>query len=221
MAIVVGGIRVQAVFQGVSGLPEDRYVNTWHFADTGGGPTVDADFDAAIAKLEEFYMVNNPITGSKVWNLLAGANFDQTGSQWRCYNLEQDIPRTPYIVSMATFPADAASAALPSEVAMCLSYRGLVSTPSTRGRLFIGPLNASVVTTGSAPAIVDVNARNTLVQAAERLRTSAGGPIWSILGGNGAGGQQMVTIAGGWVDDAFDTQRRRGEVATTRTTWGV
>jgi hypothetical protein len=221
MAIVPGAIRVQAVFQGVSALPEDRYVNTWHFADTGGGPTVEADLQAAIDKLQTFYFANEPTTGTTVIRYMARTNFNQALSHFRAYDLSLPEPREPLMEVMDTFGASGPYTPLPSEVAACLSFHGVTNTPSTRGRIYLGPLNIGTIETGSSPAIIDPMFITTFTKSAERLRATAGGPIWSILTNPGGAGPNMVTVLGGWVDNAFDTQRRRGEDATERFPWGL
>lgn len=124
-------------------------------------------------------------------------------------------------------------APLPSEVALCGTYHaalggtveeqvigGVTTRPRARkrGRLYIGPLVqpavGAIVNGEVRPA---VNLQEDIEYACEQL--VAGGPSDWVVWSRAAGLTYIIT--GGWVDDAFDTQRRRGGAATNRTAWGT
>lgn len=121
---------------------------------------------------------------------------------------------------------------LPSEVAAVVSYHsdylglpehgiGLTRPKARRrGRIYVGPLNSSAVET-------DVNGRvhlssafiPTLAASAATLAGHQTAPVnWMQWSRTNA---QCNQVIGGHVDDAFDTQRRRGEDSQTRTLWGT
>lgn len=117
----------------------------------------------------------------------------------------------------------------PEEVALCSSYGGghdvageLSTLPvaSRYGRIYLGPLNIDCLyATGDGysipkPSLItDLQlASATLVEAA--AFSSMQWVIWSV--------KHLVgtLIEQGWVDNAWDTQRRRGTAPTARQRWG-
>jgi len=217
--VLPGGIRVLSILQGTSGLPEDRYINTWAFssdvAETEAGQL------AAIAKVGNFFQ-NIQSNGASVMELITAQTIDETACELRAYWMGQPPPRDPVIVAWSglTFGA---SAPLPSEVALCASFYAGSNRPRNRGRVFIGPLASAISTTGAGrgahPSTV---ARATLALASEQLAEDVTGPRWCVLGTATAGpAKELKVVTGGWVDDAFDTQRRRGEGAQNRTNWEI
>jgi hypothetical protein len=89
-----------------------------------------------------------------------------------------------------------------------------------RGRVYIGPLSASGCISQEATTLrpfVSDNLRNTLIDAGRRLANFAGLPAtWVVWSRKAAAVHNVVALS---VDDAFDTQRRRGERPNVRTTW--
>lgn len=127
----------------------------------------------------------------------------------------------------AVLPA-ASGANLPSELAVCLSFNhdygtdvefGPGSRPRARdrGRIFIGPLLQLAMdndTTTRRPKVTAA-CMTDLTKAATALKASVD-PGWCVWSRRNAIAR---TVTAGWVDDAFDIQRRRGELAGTRTTF--
>jgi hypothetical protein len=218
--LVPGGIRVQAVLQGDSALPEDRYVSTFHFADTGGGPTVEADLTAAILKVTDFYMTAHA-TSSAIMDWIAQTVLNGSLCEFRAYDLSVGEPREPVIVPWGGI-FDQGGTPLPSELAVCCSFYSLINAPSSRGRVYVGPFtSAALATDTSGPAKVKVAVRSAINDAARAMALDATGPIWSILTHPGGGLPVLKTVTNGWCDDAWDIQRRRGEAATIRDVWTV
>lgn len=116
----------------------------------------------------------------------------------------------------------------PAQVALVLSFHadlsGLVEESGAtrprarrRGRVYIGPLdnlnaNAQAV---DGPVIPSDNLINTLASAASDL-LAASGVIWSVWSRANAA---VYEVVGGWVDNRFDTQRKRLTSPTIRTSW--
>lgn len=151
---------------------------------------------------------------------------------------------SPVQAGTGSLSVAAGGTALPDEVACVISLRGStwaaqpverpdgsdhdekVDRPRQRhsGRLFVGPLAANSIDSTSGIARPSTAFRTCLLDAAERLHDDvfadqpAGGAlattwcVWSRKDG------AMYPITDAQVDDAFDTQRRRGVAATIRTT---
>lgn len=205
----------QVIFSGMSGQPEDVFTNTFYFHNNNFGGTHDSVADQLRDDLSEFYTVNatNVTGGVSIVSRLAGAVLN-TSAEVRVYDLGQAAPRYPKI---RTFPlTGAAATALPSEVAACLSYVGGQNQPRYRGRIYLGPLATA------AGSVVD--GRQSLssgfiigaLGAAYRLMQKPSFE-WCVYSPTD---NAMRVITGAWMDDAFDTQRRRGEKAQSRQTIG-
>lgn len=211
----MANIRAQVVIPYLSGLPEDVAVNTFHFI--GDGPT---QYDDVAAALVQFYntVPPAPATGAVAAFLSNALSRVALACQIKLYALEAPTPRVPTIVPW-TLGASASSAAkeLPAEVALCTSIHGTPKTPRTRGRLYIGPFSDIVLQDVAADqrSTPSQALRDSLRGASLRLAGPAS-PRWAIWSPTDGA---MVPVDGGWVDDAWDTQRRRGQEAESRLVW--
>ena len=208
-------VRCQARLQGDTGVPEDVFVNTWHVA-TGSASldeTMAVDLSAAFS---EFYLTSIPALSQALKVYLSPAI---AGLEFRFYDLADAEPRVP-IIKTPTFGTPSDKNPLPTEVAVCLSLTGDPPvTPRKRGRVYIGPLNTDAAASGqTSDARVDTGLRNLLAQLANRLVESLAPNTLVIL--SRASGLQ-IPVTGGWIDNAFDIQRRRGMDANARTTWAA
>jgi hypothetical protein len=205
-------VRVMFVGHGPSNLPEDRVINVFHFTHLSDYATAQPLCETAVAT---FYNgtsgQTNPISAYL-------SPWVQRDAEMRSYDLEQPEPRVPTVTPL-TLSAVLNSQGGPEEACCCLSYHGAPPlTPRNRGRIYIGPLctNAITMATATSPTrpanalIADlVAAGNTLSDntvldwVIRSLRPSL----------------NYAVIFGGWVDNALDTQRRRGPDATARSTW--
>ena len=211
--------RTMAILQGKSNLPEDRFVNTWHF-DTGNPGITPAAFYASVNEnLHSFYEDPVEVGGFSVSDFLPSDVINST-IQFRHYDLSENEPREPEIYDGVILPS--AVAPLPTEVAVCLSFFGTRNIPRQRGRVFIGPLsqNAGTVGAGGAGLRVADALANTLIAAAARLDAdlAATGVQWVVWSRTSI---DAHPVTGGWVDNAFDTQRRRGTQPTGRAMFGT
>jgi hypothetical protein len=132
----------------------------------------------------------------------------------------------------------------PSEVALCLSYFSLSNSARHRGRVYIGPF--SVVAEGpGSPGIANPDLMTAMQMAGEFLADATTTPGTAGLTAVSPAGAVPAGIAGvnwmlrsnvgtgtkaapaptweqvthGWVDNEWDTQRRRRVVATARVTF--
>lgn len=199
-----------------SGLPEDRSVNTWHFEATNPLPT---DLQNMQDMLEDFYTVV-PAGGSTF--IMSYMSLLLTG---RCdvniYDLSAPSPRVPVHTGFFTQSVD--STALPSECALVLSIEGAVSSGQIaarrRNRKYIGPLGQDALNPATGrPSATFVS---DLARAAKAFLIASGNSLTVDWVGYSETNADEFDIIGGWVDNAFDTQRRRGEAASSRTTWST
>lgn len=215
--VLANAMRVMAIFPHQSSLPEDRMVNTFAalYEPTNYPTFRDAFLDVAGA-LDDFYNVAHG--SNSIMTFLSPELADPV--QFKGYDLSVAPPRFPEDVN-ATFNILAGGTALPSEVALCLSLVASQNSPRNRGRIYLGPLgdevaadNANDSRVPSATAVSDLAAAGDFLASFD---LSTDGFTFCILSQRDA---QMKPITGGWVDNAFDTQRRRGVAATNRTTFG-
>ena len=205
-------------------IPADIVMNTWHFMTVGlASPSSVAD--SAAAQLETWY---GDVDTFLAQYLAASAQID-------VYDLQDAEPRVPILTTNFTITTGS-GVGLPAEVAICVSYRGqLISGTNParrRGRIYLGPLDADVLQTGSNDCTITDSVRNALVTTCENLitsgqtedarwvvfsPTSAGGPPWTESVVENA----SVDVSAGWIDNAFDTVRSRGSDPTIRTLFEV
>lgn len=200
-------IKAIARLQMDSGIPEDAVVNTWHADCTLLADGQDEFADA----LATFY--------EDIKSLLS-ANVALTGHSLTLYNMLDPEPRAPILTQAFTFSATGSQAMVP-ELAVCLSFQGEresgVSQARRRGRVYIGPLGNSV--TSTTDPTVATSVINGIKAAGDQLLTTSNGSVnwtWCVYS---QADDALVDVTNGWVDNAFDIQRRRGLTATVRSTF--
>lgn len=211
-------VLVQVVLASTSHLPADVSVNTWHFEVQDSIP--DGDLQIVKDRLLAFYsyLGANDILSKKV---------DAQTSRIKMYALADPKPRVPRHDSAFIYTQPGGES-LPTEVALCLSFRGAVASGEKaarrRNRVFIGPLSVGTqdTTDGSKPKNATCDAIRSRAQLLMNLNptSSVKWDVWSPTidktvvpnGGDFAG----TPVVAGWVDNAYDTQRRRGQKATVR-----
>lgn len=208
-------IRVLTVMQGTSGLPEDRYINTWHFFTLGPFSTHVIDCFSVINR----FWSADPTVGDPLGAYVSPVV--SRSAEMRAYNLSDPEPRVPTIEPL-TFPSANDSNGLPEEVAAVISFHGDPPvTARRRGRLYIGPLTRNTITSGSTSTYSAFNATFTgvILNAADNAldESQTEGAGWSIRSVTPS--ENFVPVVGGWFDNAIDIQRRRGAAATVRSTW--
>lgn len=212
-------LRAIASLGKLSGLDEDRIVNTFHFA-TVAEPDV-AEATALVPILQTFYQAIDDYF-SEVIDNTAGAHTLQF------YNVtssgpgpDDDVTGSPILSSTFTTPTDAgANLSMPDEVAVCLSMNGVLTdipeevgatrpAARRRGRIYIGPLAVTARTLVAnesrvAPAFVTV-----LLNAAEAMYDAAvaAGATPAVYSRQDNLAYPIQRYS---VDNAFDTVRSRG-----------
>lgn len=216
-------IQVQARLPYMTGLPRDLTVNTFNFvaADEGGGPELLAD----LGNLVKAFYNDAPGADHSIAYYLSGV-INRAACKNVFYNVNLASGEIGEPIAEQTFSlAGAASGAtpLPLEVAVCTSYKasdGSIPLARRRGRVYLGPLNTTVLNiSGDYPAPSSAFV-NQVVWASKQLATAseALGAPWAVWSRAQAG---AYGIDSGWVDNEFDTQRRRGVEATSRGTWTI
>ena len=201
-----------AIRQGLSGQPDDVFVNNFTFLADDNKVTAADDIAAALI---DFYDVTGP---TQPLNAYRGVTVEDLMT-FKIYKLTDAKPREPLVRTHTTTVVRANSGLWPEESAVCLSFSAAPPhTPRRRGRVYLGPLNPACGTQEATTKICRVSdaAQQNIAAAAVRLanHVDAG---WLIHSTIGAG--TFAAVETGWVDNAFDTQRRRGPKASTRFTW--
>jgi len=133
-------------------------------------------------------------------------------------------PLYPWYESAWSLASAPSGTPLPPEVALCLSFQGERLSGQEqrrrRGRVYFGPLGNAVVSTNARPAAGFVQDLEdfAIELASELAGLTQPGVLWSVWSTTDT---ESVAITDGWVDDEFDTQRRRGRAYTTRNTWAI
>lgn len=204
-----GVFRFDVLIPSDTGLPSDTMVNTWHFEETGAPY---GNYDNVRDMLADFYnLMDGYMAGALIQNDLTV----------KAYDLAQPEPRVPVYEGVIEI-TPAAGVPLPSEVALVLSiradYESGTSSARRRNRKYIGPIVGAQNAGNGRPTTTLVNG---LCGAASDMLAAAQASVsWTWVVYSPTDGEAHPVI-GGWVDDSWDTQRRRGLDPTSRTTWNV
>jgi hypothetical protein len=206
-------IRVQCTLKATSGLVKDDVVNAWHTAGAKGDPADDNDVAQLFA---DFY---------NAWGgAIANSVRRELGLEVSMYNLADAEPRAPFFLNFYDIPNADSGSDLPREVALCTSIRGELVSGSNparrRGRAYLGPFISSANSGTGRPdsGLVDDVTTATGVLAEQLLALEDGIRqlvVWSRRS------NQAVHVVAGWVDNAWDTQRRRGLDPLAREQWSI
>lgn len=210
--VIANTVRVNAVLQNANGLAEDRYISSFVFTGVGSSSaTAAAVVPLVVAFVQE----------TAVW---LGPQCSRAANASRAiwYDLGEAPTRTPHESSFTLSAAGGGAGSttpLPAEVACVISLRSTENSARARGRLYVGPLHSLCADTGTAGDSRPIlGFRTALKGAAERLADGAvtAGCSWQILSRADGDTKEIV---GGFIDDAWDTQRRRGISPTSRMGW--
>lgn len=222
-----------------SGLPADSVVNTWAFRHLDDALLL-TDTTAIDSRLSAFYSAIGAHFSSQC---------DLSAVRLKIYDYTDPFPRVPvYDEVMTVTGAHGANMDFPPEVAVCLSFRAAIASGTNmarnRGRVYLGPLQSTSTTDYQAVLTTTVDAI-ALAAKTEILDenddtewciysyyTHHNIPVGSKPGdGNGPGldgsypeseillADSFQLVSALWVDNAWDTQRRRGTKATYRKTY--
>lgn len=199
-------------FQGISLLPRDTMVNTWYFEGSG------TDTDNVEDMLMDFYDKAPAGGGAQI-----SGNFSTQSITdlvvIRSYNLSEPKPRAPHSTATRSLANLGTGECLPNEVSLVMSYRAEyesgVRAARRRGRIYLPPMIEAANTLGRpSGSILNLVGR----AARDLLAASNASASWEWVQYSETTGESHEVVAG-WVDNAWDTQRRRGVDPTTRTPW--
>lgn len=202
--------RTQVALQMTSALPTDTVTNTWHWQCLGPDPLT--GLNGAIVSLMGFYAAIQDLYSSDV---------DGAAVLMTTYDLADPEPRVPVRIDPFAFTPGTGKT-LASELALCLSFNAVYTSGEPRarrrGRVYIGPLDESVSDAqGRRPS---PTACTLLADAGEALLTdsdaAAGDWQWCVYS---VSDDAMYPVTAGWVDNAYDVQRRRGIDPSARYTF--
>lgn len=204
----MANLRAQVTLRTTDDVPANFITNSWAF--TGTSPV--NDVDDITAALDAFYTSFINFHGAKP---IAG-----TGHSVKYYDLPGVRPNYPQWVDTFDTGASSSTEQLPSECAIVMSFQGL-KIPGEyqrrrRGRIYLGTCRASDSVDGrpKAALLTDVASyASTFMAAIDAISTDTAWAVWSSTSSEG------VAVDNGWVDNAWDTQRRRGIQSTSRTTF--
>jgi hypothetical protein len=220
--------KATSIFHYESNLPGDEAQNTFWLEDTYVAPVMDPfHMTYVINAVIDFYNVNHGPEVRSVGEYLADFVVRATPQ----LRVVQVNPVTglevgePYLHewSLSGVPIQTEVPQMPAETALCLSFGGQGALPEARrkGRIYIGPLSGVAI--GSEGEGRYSRPHPVLIQtvrlAAQELLNAEPGPdslSWVVYS-RAAGA--TTDVQGGWIDNEWDTQRRRGRDATVRTPW--
>lgn len=218
----------------LSGIPHDNVVNHFNFRTATAGAPVTAELDAILAALTTFYNTGAGSPSHAICNMLSTALSRSSGQVVvRHYNITGHLDGSAHGAPVRTDTFTLGSAIgtgsnFPSEMAVCLTFHTAYLTDPEfgpggsrprardRGRVYLGPLRDTIklVASDGEPRL-DPDWAQAVGAAGARLVADADTQwvVWS------RANVITNTVTVGWVDNAFDVQRRRGPDPTSRTTW--
>lgn len=218
-----GPSRVIVTLPAASGVGRDAVVTDFTFSSAT--PNV-------LTALAAFYNTTHPTWATAVSGYLSPTLSRATGAGvFHVYDLSVPLtsggPAGPPIQTATWTLGGGGGTPLPSELAVVLSYHAAdTSIPEHapgarprsryRGRCYIGPLTTTALNqdaTSHRPTVLQA-VRETITASAVALLAAE--PTWSVWSRKD---KMQRTVVGGWVDDAWDVQRRRGEDPVVRTNW--
>lgn len=218
-------IRVMVTIPTLDGIGKNAVKMDFNFDD---------DVFDVMASVLAFFNNTAPTATSPVCNYLSQFLSRATNAcTLQKYDLRAPLAGTgvsgPPLLTQAWTLGSGLANGLPQEVAVALSYHATYSSipehgPGTRpksryrGRVYVGPLctNASSQDATTHRVKVSTTFSADLTKAAAKLLADQ--PAWGVYS---RVDRVVRRIVGGWVDDDFDIQRRRGTLATSRTNWGA
>jgi len=201
-------LRAMVIMPMDSNNPADAAVNTFHFSSDD---PISGNLAPITAALKAFY--------DSVGSALS-VSCNPAGATVKFYDLEQPEPRPPIDERSLALGGATGTGSFPPELAICMSFEGArqagMLQARRRGRIYLGPLATAAA---SGPNIA-TGIRTSIALAGENLLTAslaAAGWAWGVYSRVETVGDGFTPVTNGWVDDAFDVQRRRGLAPLSRT----
>ncbi len=196
--------RIQQTIATVDNVNANYATNTWHFQ--GDDTSV---FSPIVSAMVTFYNAVRPQMSALV---------RQNTHPYKIYDLADPEPRAPLVEGSWNFSSAPSGNPLPTEVSLCVSFQALKVSGEPqarrRGRIYLPFFNVSAIGSDGRPASGTITAVQSAADAF--LTTSKAATTWQWIIRSPlvvAGGS---VVENGWIDNEWDTQRRRGRVPVTR-----
>lgn len=211
-------ISAQVILRPTSGIAKDFVTNVYHFDINE--PSIPGD-----TNLKDF--VENRVGGALV-ELYEDLKPDlgllsQTGHRIKFVDIDGPRPQYPFLEVMFDFDTAVQQTSLPAECCIVSSFEASqvagIRQSSRRGRVFIGPLNTGALTPSSGRVADTTRGRIATAFADFKAKdddVGLSGWVWTIYSPTLG---VMSKVNSGHVDNAFDTQRRRGVSSSFRSVW--
>lgn len=199
-----------------TGLPRDVAQTTWSFITLD---TTEETLDDVYDGLVEWW--NDPLsprtTAPGSWISTAVVRAECRVELYDVTTLPAGPPIYERTFTLRA-PFSGSPNSLPLEVALVNSIRGAGTGPlrNRRGRQYIGPLNVGVISGASPMPRPDPGIITDMVNSSQRLASKDGTYAWFIWSRKQG---EFHRVVGGFVNNEFDTQRRRGADETDRLNW--
>lgn len=209
MAITNADYLAQVELASVSNVAKDSVVNTFAFRAVDPNAT----FTNLCNGIASLYQSLDAYMGSSL-------NGTANAHTVKLYHLIEPEPRPP--VHTQRFSAGSALKPYPAEVALCLSFAADAPSGSRparrRGRIFLGPMaeNSGVLVDGYIRPTGVVKDGCAVALEAFGLGAAVLGWQWCVWS---RADNTLFPVVRGWINDEFDTQRRRGPEVTSRRSW--
>lgn len=204
--------RAQVIIHTTDEVAENFITNSWAFS-TSAAPS-EAEFTEYTQCFRDFY---------NAFSSFMPGGVAQNGHEVKYYELGTGLkPNYPWASQTFGFTVLPSTDPLPSEVALCLSFQGpkVPGFPQARrrGRVYLGPIRSSSSSAGRPNASIMTSTASAAVVLCQDLKDCTNAAqlgVWSVANND------LVLANDGWVDNSWDTQRRRGLDTTARTTWAA
>lgn len=217
-------IRCSVIIPNRGGQPEDATTNTFHVnlsvtGMQGSGPATIA------AALIAFYTATPPGQAAQIKGYMSTVH-DFPNARLKMVDLDGPKPQYPFYDQPLDLGVHRTGDSLPNELAVVASFQAApvagIPRASLRNRIYIGPMNTAAMAQATAGPGVATPVTTVIVDAMRALWDALDGvggpdePVWAINSKRRAIGTQGRPVVGGWCDNAWDTQRRRGVRATAK-----
>lgn len=197
-------VRALVTLHTANANPEDFVTNSLYF-DDGDDP---ASWPGIVGGLIDRYEAFRPMYSTHI---------ARNGHEIQLYKMSDPTPRVPVYEETWNFAGTITGAIMPTEVAIVLSFQGsrVSGQPQSRrrGRIYLGPLAAAQVDSSGRPSSTLLTAVQTF---GDQLLALSDVSVWTWVAFSTVN-HSGVNVTNGWVDNSFDTQRRRGVGWTART----
>lgn len=207
--------RAQATIAMDSGVPEDEVQNITHWTTSEDSETLVENATSVFDRVSNFYTAMQGALPGEV----------DTDIEVKIYNMADPTPRLPVYTQVHSITPDT-TIGLPHEVALVLTLEGTpasgVNQRRQRGRLYFGPISSDHHSLSNGNIYVSSTLQDMLRDAGEAMATPGliSGTQLCIYSpttdATATLAASFFPVTRGHVDNAWDTQRRRGPDATSR-----